>query len=481
MSDTLGVDAYQLLTLVAHADAGRLEQRLAMAFFFRKLPRERNFVVFCGLRQVLEHAAEMRFSVEDLATLSSHPLLGPAIASRPALLRALQDFDGFRGSIDALPEGTLAFAGPGKREDGSPFNVMGTQVQLYTPLLQAQTGMLEAKLIETPWLSSINHASMVASKAARIVIAAAGRPVLEFGQRRTHPDEAVDASYAAWIAGCAATSNVRASQRWGVPAQGTMDHFMIQAAEQPGMSTDESERAAFAAFALAFPQASTLLVDTYDTLRGIRNAVAATKGTLAGIRIDSNVTPALIRQARALLDQLGAPKAQIFVSDGLDEHRVAELAAAGADGFGVGENITCVPDAATGVGAVAKVIVNGYGRITMKLARGSGKATLPGMLQAYRFADHDLIATAEESPPRGGRALLEPVWRERSAIGAGREPARAVRARVAAQLAELPAHLRGMAVDHGKPWPLVVSNALAGRIEDCVAQAQFQPEEVTRP
>jgi nicotinate phosphoribosyltransferase len=338
------------------------------------------------------------------------------------------------------------------------------------------TGMLEAKLIETPWLSSINHASMVASKAARIVLAAAGKPVLEFGQRRTHPDEAVDASYAAWIAGCAATSNVRASQRWGVPAQGTMDHFMIQAAEQPGVSTDVSERGAFAAFAAAFPTDSTLLVDTYDTMRGIRNAVIATDGKLAGVRLDSNVTPQLVRESRALLDALGAPRAKIFVSDGLDERRVAELAAAGADGFGVGENITCVPDAATGVGAVAKVIVNGYGRITMKLARGSGKATLPGMLQAYRFSDHDLIATAEEPPPAGGRALLEPVWRDRTPIGAGREPASAVRARVAAQLAGLPAHLRGMDITHGQPWPLVVSDALAARIEACVAQAHLAPE-----
>jgi nicotinate phosphoribosyltransferase len=478
MSDTLGVDTYQLTTLVAHADAGRLEQELAMAFFFRKLPRERNFVVFCGLRQVLEHAADMSFSAEDLATLSGHPLLGPAIAARPALLRALRDLDGFQGTIDALPEGTLSFAGPGLREDGSPFTVLGTRVTLYTPLLQATTGMLEAKLIETPWLSSINHASMVASKAARIVLAAGGRPVLEFGQRRTHPDEAVDASYAAWIAGCAATSNVRASQRWGVPAQGTMDHFMVQAAEQPGVATDVSERAAFTSFATAFPSASTLLVDTYDTLRGIRNAVAATNGQLSGIRLDSAVTPELIRKARALLDSLGAPTAQIFVSDGLDEWRVAELAAAGADGFGVGENITCVPDAATGVGAVAKVIVNGYGRITMKLARGSGKATLPGMLQVYRYPDHDLIATAEEPPPSSGRALLEPVWRDRSPIGPGREPASAVRARVAAQLAELPAHLRGLDVTHGQPWPLVVSDALAARVDDCVRQAALEPEEV---
>ncbi len=477
MSDTLGVDAYQLMTLVAHFDAERLEQRLAMAFFFRKLPHERNFVVFCGLRQVLEHAQSMRFSPEDLGTLSGHPLLGPAIAARPALLRKLQDFDGFRGDIDGLPEGTLAFAGPGLRETGEPFTILGTRVQLYTPLLQIVTGMLEAKLVETPWLSSINHASMVASKAARIVIAAAGKPVLEFGQRRTHPDEAVDASYAAWIAGCTATSNVRASQRWGVPAQGTMDHFMVQAAERPGVATDVSERAAFAEFARAFPDASTLLVDTYDTTRGIKNAVLATEGKLTGIRLDSNVTPATVKQARAQLDSLGARQAKIFVSDGLDEHRVAELASAGADGFGVGENITCVPDASTGVGAVAKVIVNGYGRITMKLARGSGKATLPGKLQAYRFSDHDLVATAEESPPSGGRALLEPLWRERGPVGTAREPAAAVRARAAAQIAGLPAHLRKLEVAREQAWPLVVSNALASRIETCIEQAQLQTEE----
>ena len=122
------------------------------------------------------------------------------------------------------------------------------------------------------------------------------------------------------------------------------------------------------------------------------------------------------------------------------------------------------------------MIVNGYGRITMKLARGSGKATLPGKLQAYRFSDHDLIATAEEAPPTGGRALLEPLWRDRSRIGPGREPASAVRARVAGQLAGLPRHLLGQSIDHGQPWPLVVSDTLAARIEACVAQAQLAPD-----
>jgi nicotinate phosphoribosyltransferase len=476
MSGVLAIDAYQMTTLVAHADSGRLDQRLAMAFFFRKLPAHRNAVLFVGLRQILEHCENLRFEREDLDALEAHPLLGPALAAHPAVMHALRALDGFEGMIDALPEGTLAFAGPGLRQDGTPFVVDGTRVALYTPLLQVETNMVLAKLIETPWLCRINHASMVASKAARVVTAAAGRPVHEFGQRRTHADEAVDAAYAAWIAGCAATSNLRAAQRWGIPAQGTMDHFMVQAAEQPGSTTADSERAAFASFARAFPDASVLLVDTYDTLRGIRHAVEATAGRLAGVRLDSSVTPPLVGQARRLLDELGAPAAKIFVSDGLDEYRVAELAAAGADGFGVGENITCVPDAATGVGAVAKVVVNGYGKITMKLARGSGKATLPGRLQAYRFADHDLIATAEEPPPAGGTALLEPVWRGRAAVGTGREPIAVARERAARGLAALPAHLRGLATDHGRPFPLVVSDALAARIETCVQGTIAAPE-----
>jgi nicotinate phosphoribosyltransferase len=204
VSETLSLDTYQLTTLVSHFDAGRIDHRLSMAFFFRKLPRNRRFVLACGLRQALAHSSRMHFDPADLGALRAHPLLGPAFAARPGLFARLESLDGFEGDVDAMPEGTPAFAGKARRTDGTPFSVLDTPVTLYTPLAQARTDLLRAKLIETPWLSSFNHGCMVASKAARVVIAADGRPVLEFGQRRTHRDAAVDATYAAWVAGCAA-------------------------------------------------------------------------------------------------------------------------------------------------------------------------------------------------------------------------------------------------------------------------------------
>jgi nicotinate phosphoribosyltransferase len=466
--DTLGIDVYQLTTLVAHADEGRLQHRLSMGFFFRKLPKARNYVVFCGLRSILQHAAQLGFDAADLETLAAHPALGPALAARPEVLAALRALDGFEGEIDALPEGTLAFAGPGLRTDGKPLVAAGVPLQLYTPLIQVKTDLPRAKLIETPWLARINHMSMVASKAARVADAAGGKAVLEFGQRRTHPHAAIDAAYAAYLAGCAGTSNLAAQRRFGIPASGTMDHFYVQGAEQRGRSVADSEREAFAAFARAFPSSSVLLVDTYDTERGIRHAVEATGGKLTGIRLDSNVNPTSVARARALLDELGAKHAHIFCSDGLDEYGVRGIAQL-ADGFGVGENITCSPDSATGVGAVGKVIVNGYGKATMKISKGSGKATLPGELQAHRYRDHDLIALAGEAVPSGGRALLEPVWR-------GRAPVRelpsleASRAYVHEQLGSLPPAVRALEPS-ATPWPLVASDGLVAKIESLVKEA----------
>ncbi len=466
--ETLATDAYQLTTLVAHADAGRLAHRVAMAFFFRRLPKARNYVVFCGLRSLLEHARSMSFDRAELEMLRTHPILGPALQARPAVLEALRTLDGFEGEIDALPEGTLSFAGPGTRTDGSPLQVGGLPVAIYTPLLQVRTDLVRAKLIETPWLARINHLSMVASKAARVADAAGDKPVLEFGQRRTYPAAAVDAAYAAYLAGCAGTSNLAAQFRHGIPASGTMDHFYVQAAEQAGRPIAESETEAFAAFARAFPGASTLLVDTYDTERGIRNGVRATAGKLSGVRLDSNVNPQSVARARALLDELGAPHAKIFCSDGLDEYRVRELRELG-DGFGVGENITCSPDSAVGVGAVAKVVVNGYGKVTMKICRGSGKATLPGQLQVYRFGDHDLVALDSEAPPSGGKPLLQPVWRGRAAV-AELPALEQSRAYVKAQLAALPTEVR--ALEPAKtPWPLVASDGLVAKIEALVKEA----------
>jgi nicotinate phosphoribosyltransferase len=463
---TLTVDAYQLTTLLAHADAGRMQAAMAMAFFFRKMPKNRNYVLFCGLRQILEHAAQMRIDEDELGTLLENPLLGPALKARPAVVEALRALDGFEGEVDALPEGTPAFAGPALRTDGRPFSVGETRIGIYTPLLQVRTDLLRAKLIETPWLGRINHMSMVASKAARIVAAAAGKPVLEFGARRTHPAAAVDASYAAWIAGAAATSNVAALRRWGVPISGTMDHFFVQASEQIGETWPQSEREAFALFFHTFPSNSIMLVDTYSTEEGVRHAVEATGGKLGGVRLDSNVTPETVARARRILDEMGAPHAKILVSDSLDEWRVTQLT--GADGYGVGENISCSPDASVGIGAVAKLTVNGYGKLTMKLSRGTGKATLPGELQVHRFADHDLVALADEVVASSGRKLLQPVWRGRAALPQ-RTPAE-VRDDVRAAIGDLPAPLRALE-PAAEPWPLVASDGLVAKVEQLMKES----------
>lgn len=473
---TLGIDAYQITTLLTHEAEGRRQQDVSMAFFFRRMPRNRAFVVFAGLRRVLEHARAMKLDAADIDALLEHPAIGPVLTKQPALLEALRAIDGFRGSIDAMPEGSLAFAGPACRTDGGPLLVSGEPLSIYTPMLQVRTDMVRAKLIETPWLGFVNHLSMVASKAARVVLAARGKQVMEFGQRRTHPDAALDATYAAWVGGVTATSNLAAWAKWRIPATGTMDHFAVQASEKPGETRDQAEKGFFEAYARTFGGAPvTMLVDTYDTERGIRNAVEATRAAnipLFGIRIDSNVTPASITRARALLRELGSPHTRIYVSDALDEERVCELAEL-ADGFGVGENIVCSPDAAAGIGAVAKLVVNGYGALTMKVAKGTGKATLPGELQVHRFADHDLVSLASEPSPGGrSRPVLVPVWRGDGPVGRPAEPNEA-RERARAEIAALPEPLRtfGKSATTAKR-KLVASDALVREIERLVAEAR---------
>jgi nicotinate phosphoribosyltransferase len=465
---TLGIDTYQMTTLVAHADAGRSDHRVAMSFFFRRLPKARNYVVFCGLRQIVEHAAQMRLDARDVDALTRHPLVGPALTARPKLLAALRELDGFEGEIDALKEGTLAFAGPALRTDGSSFRIGDAPLSIYTPLMSVKTDIVRAKLLETPWLGFINHLSMVASKAARVVEAATGKTVFEFGSRRTHPVAAVDAAYAAYVGGASATSNMAAFARYGISAVGTMDHFAVQAAERPDVGVAETERDFFATFVKAFPEAATLLVDTYDTDRGLRDVMTATGGKVTGVRIDSSVTVENVKRARSILDDAGGPHIKIFVSDGLDEWKVRELAPY-VDGFGVGENVACSPDAATGVGAVAKLVVNGYGKVTMKLAHGSGKATLPGELRVYRLADHDLVALSSEAAPSGGEQLLVPLWRGRAPV-AELPHVDATRAYVRKQVDALTHDLRQLEPAK-RPHALVASDGLVALVERLAKEA----------
>lgn len=393
-TDALMVDLYQIATLFAHQaiDPARMNQRVQMSFFSRKVPNNRNYIMFVGLRSILEHMKQFDHGTisEMIWALSKHPMIGPVLSKHADIFANLR-FDDY--NLMSMREGTLVFAGPGYREDGTPFVIGDKHINVYEPFIQAETSFILSKLIETPWLSYINYESMVASKAARVVTAANSKPVFEFGSRRTHPKAAIDASYAAYIAGCAGTSNVAAFVKYGIPAVGTMDHFAVMASEQG--DKNEAELSFFNGFVQVFPNDATLLIDTYNSERGIKNAIAATKGKLKAIRIDSNVSVSTIRFARKMLDSNNCSHVKIFVSDGLDERKVEELHEC-ADGFGVGENITCSPDSATGVGAVGKLTVNGYGNKTIKVSQGSGKATMPGPVQVFRTKEYDTIGLLGE-------------------------------------------------------------------------------------
>jgi nicotinate phosphoribosyltransferase len=473
MTSAAHIDLYQLTSLVEHVADRRADTPVVMAFFSRRLPKRpsdgapaRGYLLWAGLQRCLDHLEHARFTASDLDALERHPALGPALRSVPEMRDLLLNWR-FAGRIRAPREGTPLLAGPAVRTDGSPLAIDGVRPAAYCPYLEIETDLLSAKLIETPLLSIINHMTMVATKASRVVRAARQldpeRAVFEFGQRRTHMEAAVDAALAAYIGGCAATSNVAAHLEYGIPVSGTMDHFAIQAWEQPNLPRWKTERAFFAAFSQRFAGIDVLLVDTYDTFgeqTGIRNAVAATPEGPGpyGVRLDSAITRENLFRARALLDELGATHTKIFVSGGMDEHAIAALGDAPCDGYGVGERIVTSPDAPVGVGAVGKLALVG-GRPSMKLSRGSGKATLPGRIQVWRDGDRDLVGLEEE--PHPGTPLLSEVWGPD-----GRVPAPSwadVRAYALAQLDAL-----SEAQHTPRQVEMMVSDALAGLVESLV-------------
>lgn len=430
MSSALGLDLYQLTSLIPHAEAGLLDVPVVFDFFSRRLPgtriglhgASRPYLLQSTLGRSLEVLADLHLQAAELDALDQHPVLGPALRSRAGrpLRRRLADWR-FEGHVFAPLDGSLLSAGPASDRDGRTVEVAGVRPSAYVPYLSVRCSLLSAKLIETPLLSLINHGTMVASKAAVLASAARRqrRGVMEFGTRRTHPDAAVDAARAAYIGGCLGTSNVEAWRRFGLPCLGTMDHFAVQAWERQDSGAAETERAFFGALHRTYPGHDIHLVDTYDAFgetTGIRSAVAATGGRLAGVRLDSSVDTATVAAARSLLDRLGAQQAKIVVSSGLDEDGIASLASAPVDLYGVGEHIVCSPDAPTGVGAVAKLAEIG-GKPTMKLSRGSDKASLPGRLQAWRAPGGTIRVGLEHEPtPRGAEPMLVPVWSGRSPL-----------------------------------------------------------------
>ncbi|MEE8561055.1 MAG: nicotinate phosphoribosyltransferase, partial [Gemmatimonadota bacterium] len=377
-------DQYQLTMLQAYHREELVEDAV-FSLFVRRLPPSRNFLLACGLDDALRYLETLRFDRGSLDYLASRDEFSREFVDWLAGLR-------FTGDVHALPEGTPVFA--------------------EEPILEVTAPLPEAQLVETFLMNQIHFQTLVATKAARVVHAARGRTVVDFGLRRTHgTDAGVKAVRAYYIAGLAATSNVLAGRAYGVPVSGTMAHSYIQA--------HGSELEAFRAFSELYPD-SVLLVDTYDTLEGVRNvtALAAELGDafrVSAIRLDSGDLSELAFASREMLDEAGLEDVEIFASGGLDEYEIARLVEAGAPitGFGVGTGLGVSKDAPSLDIAYKLTAYAGRGRLKLS----PDKRIIPGRKQVFRVEEKGL-AIRDVIGLSGERDLGRPLLRKVMEAGA---------------------------------------------------------------
>ena len=359
-------------------EAGKTRERAAFELFVRKLPHNRNFIVAAGLAQAIDYLLNLRFTAEEIAYLRELPHFHRASPEFFEMLAGLR----FTGDVFAVAEGTPMFAGE--------------------PFLTVRAPIIEAQLAETYLLSTVGFQSLIATKAARVVKAALGRDVVEFGTRRAHsPEAGILAGRAAYIGGCAGTSNAEAGFRYGVPVFGTAAHSWVMSFEH--------ERTAFEQLQHLLGQNTVHLIDTYDTLEGARRAAELGR-PLWGVRLDSGNLAELAPGVRKILDDAGLRDVKIMATGDLNEHKIHELMAHGApiDSFGVGTDLATSADAPS-LGVIYKMVEmetpTGEHRYTLKLS--AEKATLPGTKQVFRYADHDLLARSSECPSCPGSAVAD--------------------------------------------------------------------------
>ena len=375
--ETLGMntDLYELTMAAAYFEAGCLADRATFELFTRRLPPSRSFLIAAGLEQALYLVQNLRFPEESLNYLRQLDIF---TSVNSAFFDYLRDFQ-FSGDIDALPEGTLFFANE--------------------PMLQVTAPVIEAQLLETYLINTLNFQSMVASKAARICLAGKGKSIVDFGTRRAHsPQAGVWAARAAFIGGCAGTSNVLAGYELGIPVYGTMAHSFVQFFEQ--------ETEAFQRFHDVFGEASTILVDTYDTLAGVEK-VLDLRGEIQAVRLDSGDLLTLACKTRELLDQHGRGKVQIIASGNLNEEAIHSftLADAPIDAYGVGTDLVVSVDAPTCDLVYKLVEVIKEGETQPRIKTSEGKETLPYRKQISRRIGGegfcgDLLSQWAERPPQ---------------------------------------------------------------------------------
>jgi len=358
--------------------AAKTRDRATFELYVRRLPPNRNFLLAAGLAQAVEYLLNLRFTAEEIAYLRTLPQFKHAPDGFFQMLAELR----FTGDVFAVPEGTPMFAGE--------------------PFLTVRAPLVEAQLVETYLLATIGFQTMIATKAARVVAAAEGRAVVEFGTRRAHsPEAGVLAGRASYIGGCVGTSNVETGFRYGVPVFGTSAHSWVM--------SFPNEQAAFAQLQQLLGENTIQLIDTYDTLEGARRAASLGR-PLWGVRLDSGNLAELAPAVRQILDQAGLTEAKIMVTGDLNEEKIHDLLAARApiDVFGVGTELSTSADAPT-LGVVYKLVeleTAAGSRHPVKLSHD--KQTLPGAKQVFRYADHDLLSRANECPscPQGAGACV---------------------------------------------------------------------------
>ena len=431
---SLATDLYQL-TMAAVYHRRRPMPRATYELFVRRMPAERNFLIFAGLQQALASLLRLRFSRQQIDYLRG---LAPFQRVGDDFFETLAEFR-FRGNVWAAREGMVFFPGE--------------------PVLRVTGSLLEAQLVETLLLSIINFQTVIASKAARIrLVSGEDIQLAEFGGRRAHgPQAATWVARAAYLAGFDATSNVLAGEKLGLPVVGTMAHSFIM--------SFENESQAFEEYRKVFPEHTILLVDTYDTLEGVRRALALEQ-PFAGIRLDSGDIGLLAVEARRLLNAAGRQDAKIFVSGDMNEQKIARLLAAKApiDAFGVGTQLATSADSPH-VGGIYKLVEIEEGkRVVPKFKASVGKVTYPGKKQVLRRLEEGemrgdrIVPLAEAEGRRASEEpLLRPVIRDgRLLIDDSLDDARDCCRR---QLGLLPERLRQLAVAE-QPYPVEIAPSL---------------------
>jgi nicotinate phosphoribosyltransferase len=382
-------DLYQLTMAAGYYEAGRSGERATFELFVRRLPRNRNFILAAGLQQAVDYLLNLRFTSEEIEYLRGLPHFAKSSAGFFEMLAAFR----FTGDLFAVPEGTPLFPDE--------------------PFLTLRAPLIEAQIPETFLLATVGFQSMIATKATRLVKAAMGREVVEFGTRRAHsPEAGVLAGRAAYIGGCEGTSNTETGMKFGIPVFGTCAHSWVMSFTH--------ERESFAQLQKLLGESTAYLIDSYDTLEGARRAAELGR-PLWGVRLDSGNLVELAPAVRKILDDAGLSDAKIMATGDLNEYKIHELLAARApiDVFGVGTELSTSADAPT-LGVVYKMVEldpcdgsgNGGRRYTLKLSED--KHTLPGAKQIFRYADRDVLGRSSECPscPPGAppsEALLHPV------------------------------------------------------------------------